>query len=364
LGQTAGTRTARHPQRNGELILETLPQNLSTWLPENELLTRLLDLKFGDSSDYIGSMLNPVLLDPIRDLLGRPSKEIRGALVRIGFGFGPSLCEKKRETCVQVLELLHSGSLAIDDIQDGSVMRRGAPTLHRKYGTPLTINAGNWLYFWPLDKISEMELAAEAETLVYRLYHRALLRAHMGQALDLGTPVGTISQGQVYPLCISSLELKSGALTALALVLGAAVSGADSTMIHALSDFGHAFGIALQMFDDIGNVVGLKDPSKRWEDLILGRPSWIWACAALTFSADEYARFQGAIRTLPEVNSVPAPEWLNPDSNFLEVCREKARDFLRLARENFIDRVGHGDDTTAGPIKKICDLCETLLNAY
>jgi hypothetical protein len=44
-------------------------------------------------------------------------------------------------------ELIHVGSLIVDDIQDGSDLRRGGPTVHKAYGVPLAINAGSSAYF-------------------------------------------------------------------------------------------------------------------------------------------------------------------------------------------------------------------------
>ncbi|MFO0131652.1 MAG: polyprenyl synthetase family protein [bacterium] len=47
-------------------------------------------------------------------------------------------------------EIIHNGSLIIDDIEDGSDLRREKPCVHKIYGTDVAVNAGNALYFIPM----------------------------------------------------------------------------------------------------------------------------------------------------------------------------------------------------------------------
>lgn len=51
-----------------------------------------------------------------------------------------------------LVEMLHNASLLIDDIEDNSKLRRGAPVAHSIYGIPLTINAANYVYFLAMQK--------------------------------------------------------------------------------------------------------------------------------------------------------------------------------------------------------------------
>lgn len=49
-----------------------------------------------------------------------------------------------------IIELIHNGSLIVDDIEDGSDLRRGKPCVHKIYGEDIAINAGNAIYFLPI----------------------------------------------------------------------------------------------------------------------------------------------------------------------------------------------------------------------
>ena len=233
-------------------------------------------------SQHITELVNQTLIRPLADLMNRPGKKVRGHLVELGYRLAHAKTAEASlyEACSEILEAIHAGSLIVDDIQDGSRMRRGQPTLHLRYGIPVALNAGNWLYFWPMQKIRSLGLTAEQELEVYQLCHQTLLRAHFGQALDVGISIDSVAQAKIPEVCRASLELKSGALMALAISLGAVLGGAHRERQILLNEFGHRFGVALQMFDDIGNLRHKADvppeSSKRFEDLLLKRASWIW----------------------------------------------------------------------------------------
>ncbi len=222
-----------------------------------------------------------MLLGPLKEFLSRPAKGFRGQFVELGYLLGGEpigLDEIARGLCERaagVLETLHAASLVVDDIEDNSLMRRGSESLHVQLGIPRALNAGNWLYFWPLEDIRNWGLPAERELTLYRVCHEALLRAHFGQALDVSIPITSQPQEKIAEVVKASLELKTGALMALALELGAALRGAPAERRGRLGKFGREFGVSLQMFDDIGNL-GLgrveRDP-KQFEDLKLLRPS-------------------------------------------------------------------------------------------
>ena len=288
----------------------------------------LLGLKF---SGTVHDILPDVLLDPIKELADRPGKKIRGRLVELGYQLGEKgemdTHEVKRELSglSQCVEYVHAGSLVVDDIQDGSKMRRGKPTLHLKYGLPVALNAGNWLYFWPYQMIQQMRLPIEKEVALYRITNQVMFQAHVGQALDVGVPIHRIPKNKVKDICLATLELKSGALFSLALRYGAILGGASEKRLAILEEFGHGFGMALQMFDDIGNVLGRKDPTKRWEDLMLKRPTWIWAHAADSTSDKSYDQLVNAVYQLPQDRLLN--RWLE-QNEFLEKASHRANHHL------------------------------------
>lgn len=272
-----------------------------------------------DIEKFFGHRLTPIvleslqkaLLQPVQDILSRPAKGFRSQVVEIGFLLATPQnlaqgIEQKLvcESLGRAIEMVHAGSLIIDDIHDKSTIRRGESTLHLKYGLSIALNAGNWLYFWPLVALGVLNLSPDRQILLYNLMHKTLTLAHFGQALDIGIQLPTIPQDKVRELCISSMELKSGELVSAALVMGALIGGASQAQLSILENFGRSLGLVLQMFDDLGNIIiqtkNRNKNLKKFEDLILKRPSWIWAMAAHHCSTDSYANFISAIEKFPD----------------------------------------------------------------
>src|SRR5262245_42361449 len=137
--------TARSP--HAVIGLEHGSCNYAT---EIDKLNDLLGLRSGATVDDI---IKVALLNPVKDVTSNHGKRIRGKLVTLSYrllaeGSAPSPVEAVQcGICAEVVELIHAGSLVVDDIEDGSMIRRGRPALHIRYGLPTALNAGNWLYF-------------------------------------------------------------------------------------------------------------------------------------------------------------------------------------------------------------------------
>lgn len=286
-----------------------------------------------DSGTSVDAILEASLFGPAEEFTRRPSKRFRGSMVALAYraaarrsGNDPSFSTTRAEL---LLERLHAGSLIVDDVQDGSDLRRGAPTLHRLVGVPKAINAGNWLYFRALDDISDWGLEPARELAIARACHRALEEAHRGQAMDLGTAIDEVPRAHVPAVVLASLGAKSGALMGLAFAVGAWLGGADRELAEGLDRFGRRFGVALQMYDDVGNLDarlsdGTSDP-KRYEDLRLRRPSWVWATAAETLCEAAYVRFLEAVRGLPQTATL---EEVLVHHDLRSLARHRAGQFL------------------------------------
>ncbi len=267
-------------------------------IPSPGELEDLLELE--STSTHYG-VFDHSLLGPLSEFLSAGGKKFRSELIEIGFLYGGGKLNVSQANRIQIasqiIEAIHAGSMIIDDIQDQSEIRRDKPTLHRKYGLALALNAGNWLYFQALQLIEKLELDSAQELKLRRYFNKIFLRAHFGQAVDVGTPMPLLPQSQVQSVCFTSMELKTGALMALAFDLGTYLAQTDQLPIPDGTRFARNFGIALQMFDDIGNFYS--PPPKGKEDIRNGRPSFIWAVAAQIANEADYARFIHAAQMLP-----------------------------------------------------------------
>lgn len=229
---------------------------------------------------------------PLAEVLGRPGKQLRARFVERAFEIardvGGGLATALPPDLPHLIELLHCGSLIVDDVEDDALIRRGAPALHRIVGVPRAINAGNFLYFLPLRLLAQIDLAPHVRLAMIDRITDGLIRCHHGQGLDLAVRVGDLQQRDVARVVELSTTLKTGALLELSCALGAMAAGASAPIEAALADFGREAGVALQMLDDLSGVLVPSRREKGLEDLTAQRPTWAWAWLASGLDADRY----------------------------------------------------------------------------
>lgn len=240
------------------------------------------------------------LTRPLKEFLARPGKRLRGRLTGLAWQLA-GRTDRPPVALVAIVELLHAGSLIVDDIEDGSDNRRGRAAMHRLHGLPLALNVGNWLYCWPQTLLGRLELPPEQELHLHRQLADTLRRSHEGQALDLRLKIGEVSQSEVHDLVQAMSDRKTGSLFRLAAELGAVVGGADRKRVDAVANFGLRFGIALQMLNDVQGLRPARLPLQRYEDLVLGRLTWVWAWLAERLPPREFRLLQAeAVRLQDE----------------------------------------------------------------
>jgi geranylgeranyl pyrophosphate synthase len=236
------------------------------------------------------------LSGPLLELLTRPGKEFRSRLVEVAYQVSKPDAQDMPAELPLIVEVLHAGSLIIDDIEDDSKYRRGKPALHLMVGMPLALNAGNWLYFLPHRMLEQMAWPSNIELELRRAIDGAVHRCHYGQALDLGARLGSLSQREVKDVVSLSTRLKTGSLLELAAELGTVAAQAPVELRRAFADFGRCYGVALQMLDDVSGLFEQSRAHKGHEDLLHGRPTWPWAWLAERLDEVSYSRLQHRAR--------------------------------------------------------------------
>ncbi|XXT22874.1 polyprenyl synthetase family protein [Sorangium sp. So ce429] len=220
------------------------------------------------------------LAGPARDFLQRPGKDFRARLVALCWALGGGEAEELPDELPLLVEILHAGSLIVDDVQDDSAARRGAPALHRVCGVPLAINTGNWMYFWAFDLLGRARLGAATRLAIYRRLSRTLMRCHEGQALDLTVRVGELEQPLVPRVVASITRLKTGSLMGFCGYVGARAASAREGLLRSVARCCRDVGVGLQMLDDLGGITSRVRADKGLEDLRHRRSTWPWAWLA------------------------------------------------------------------------------------
>lgn len=186
-------------------------------------------------------------------------------LDRGGKRFRPSLCllscqavggnRSEALPAATAIELFHNFTLIHDDIEDDSLLRRGKPTLHLIYGTPLAINAGDGLFMMVWESLLESKLAAETTLRTFRILLSAFTGVLEGQAMELNwyrTKNWRISEKDY----LKMVGGKTAALIGGACRAGAFIGGGSKAEIDSFARFGSDIGIAFQIQDDVLNLAG------------------------------------------------------------------------------------------------------------
>ncbi len=231
------------------------------------------------------------LHQPLNHILQSEGKRLRAELVELSYHLAGGRGALPGQL-IEFVELLHAGSLVIDDIEDGSEVRRGRPTLHKMVGTPLAINTGNWMYFSAMEKLTELPLEPLPLGKIMQETVTTIRRCHEGQALDLAACVIDLDVTAIYPTAQAISNLKTGGLTALAAKLGAAVAGGSPELQACFHSFGMQLGIGLQMQNDLAELNSAATALGRSDDFRNARVTWPWAWASQLRSETEVKHLQ------------------------------------------------------------------------
>ncbi len=81
-------------------------------------------------------------------------------------------------------EIVHNGSLIIDDIEDGSLKRRGDLCTHHKFGVDVAVNAGCYMMVSPMN-VAHHFVAERHQLALHRIFSQELQCLHVGQGWDI-----------------------------------------------------------------------------------------------------------------------------------------------------------------------------------
>ncbi len=268
-------------------IEKMLEQNVKT---VDELIERYIPREFERSAvvfslnppryDFNLEALNKAVAKPIWDFLDRGGKRWRPflfSLVVEALGKNP----KDFEEFSIIPEVIHNGTIMVDDIEDDSKLRRGKPCTHKLFGLDVAINAGNAMYYLPLLTLlkNQDKLGADKFKQIYRIYTREMISISLGQAMDIAWHRGiadadSLEEAQYLQMC----AYKTGTLARMAAEIAAALSDASDDTVERFGRFAEALGVAFQIQDDVLDLTSKKFATKkggRGQDVTEGKRSLI-----------------------------------------------------------------------------------------
>jgi geranylgeranyl diphosphate synthase type II len=187
---------------------------------------------------------------------------------RFGKGLRPALClaicealggseERALQSAVAV-ELFHNSFLICDDVQDESLARRGAMTLHRKHGIGIAINVGNATTLLALQRLMENRrtLGPDVSWRVFEETALMMRQSLEGQAIEIGWKrdnVCNLNPRDYLHMCLKKTSWYSFIYP---LTVGAIVARGPLHDTDGICRFGWYVGAAFQIQDDILNLTG------------------------------------------------------------------------------------------------------------
>jgi geranylgeranyl pyrophosphate synthase len=227
---------------------------IARWIPR-QYDQQSLDATLGKPRyQHSPEAINAAIAKPIWDLLDRGGKRWRPALFLIIVEALGKNSEEFVDFAI-IPEVIHNGTLMIDDIEDNSELRRGKPCVHKLFGVDVAINAGNAMYYLPLRVLLSARDKIPLERLLkaYEVYVEEMIAISFGQGTDIAWHRGIvdeITEEQYLQMC----ALKTGTLARMSAKLAGVLAGADPKTIAALGAFAEALGVAFQIRDDILNL--------------------------------------------------------------------------------------------------------------
>jgi len=238
--------------------LPSINATLEKWIPRQVTRENVNQICGIQRYDCDFEALNKATTEPIWELLDRGGKRWRSTLLLL---VAEALSKKSEEVIdfVVLSEIIHNGSLIIDDIEDNSEYRRGKPCLHILKGLDVSINVGNLMYFLPLRVLKERRESLSESVLLkcYEVYSQEMLNVHLGQGLDIIWHSQTASGAGKEPTVGNYLQMcanKTGALARMSAKMSAIICGGTDEQVEAIGNFAESVGIAFQIQDDILNL--------------------------------------------------------------------------------------------------------------
>jgi geranylgeranyl pyrophosphate synthase len=254
---------------------------------------------------------HPDLRAALEQILAAGGKRIRPTLcLLVGNMLGAP--EDKIVTLGAAVELLHTATLVHDDLIDGSLLRRGMPTLNARWSPAATVLTGDFLF------ARAAKLAAETDHLgLMNSFAETLATIVNGELNQMFSSRGVINRENYY----QRIYAKTASLFEMTSRAAAMLSPAGEASIESMRKFGYETGIAFQIVDDVLDFTG--------EQIAMGKPIGFDLLNGLvTLPAIYYAESKPDDQ---DINSLSDGGWANQERMARLVTAIRQTDAVKMA---------------------------------
>ena len=261
------------------------------------------------------------LYEPISYVLSLGGKRIRPVLMLLGYNLFKEQPEKILMPALG-LETYHNYTLLHDDLMDNADVRRGQPTVHKKWDANTAILSGDSMLVLAYQRVAQCDAAHLPQVL--SLFTETALEIGEGQQYDMDFETRNDVTEDEY---IEMIRLKTSVLLACALKMGAILGDASQEDADLLYQFGEKIGLAFQLQDDLLDVYG--DPKVFGKaiggDITSNKKTYMLINAVNRANAQQRAELMRWIeaKTFDRAEKVAAVTRLYDEIGIRQLCEEK-----------------------------------------
>jgi geranylgeranyl diphosphate synthase type II len=190
------------------------------------------------------------LYEPMRYMLSLGGKNIRPSLLLLTCKMLGGKINDAVPAAIAI-ELFHNFTLIHDDVTDNSPLRRGKPTVYKKWNLNIALLSGDALL---IKSYQELNKTVPAKlSLVVQVFNDAALKVCEGQQFDMNYETTSKVTIDDY---LNMISMKTAALFSASTEMGAILAGASKSDCNKMKVTGESLGMLFQLKDDMLDVFG------------------------------------------------------------------------------------------------------------
>ncbi|RUA30117.1 MAG: polyprenyl synthetase family protein [Bacteroidetes bacterium] len=294
-----------------------------------------LQNKVADIFDNKNYMAEPKgLYEPIQYSLSQGGKRLRPLLALMSCSiFGGDL--DKVENPAIGLEIFHNFTLLHDDIMDQAPIRRGVPSVYKKWDTNTAILSGDTMFVLAYDYVTKSDPSFLVDVL--RVFNQTAREVCEGQQYDMNYETQEFVGVDDY---IEMIRLKTAVLIAAALKIGAITAGAKADDAKNIYDFGINIGLAFQLRDDLLDAFGDQKVFGKpiGNDIVTNKKTYLYIMAYNLANTKQKEALDTAFGFSNNEEKVKSVMTVFNELNIREVTEQKIEDYYEKSL-SFLDAI-------------------------
>jgi len=295
-----------------------------------ELQKRVSDIF--DNKNYISEPKD--LYEPIQYSLSQGGKRLRPLLALMGNALFEGDIEKVINPAIG-LEIFHNFTLLHDDIMDQAPIRRGVPSVYKKWDINTAILSGDTMFVLAYDYVTNSDPSFLVEVL--RVFNQTAREVCEGQQYDMNYETQEVVNVDDY---IEMIRLKTAVLIAAALKIGAITAKASGQDAQNIYDFGINIGLAFQLRDDLLDAFGNQEVFGKpiGNDIVTNKKTYLYIMAYEKANASQKAELDRAYALADSEEKVSAVMKVYKELKIRELTEEMIEHYYQKSL-SYLDSV-------------------------